>query len=62
MNQKLSYGVSVKMSINLLLRINLNKYHIPVSSFLAEGYNKYKEYSLINGDDSLKRRKLLKSF
>lgn len=61
MKQKLSYGVSVKMSINLLLRINLNEYLISVSSFLAEGFNKYKEYSSISRDDALKRNKLLKS-
>lgn len=49
------------MSIHLILRINLNEYHIPVSSFLAEGFNKYGEYSSISRDETPKRNEQLKS-
>lgn len=48
------------MSIHLLLRINLNKYHIPISSFIAEGFNKYRDRS-INRGKALKRKEELKS-
>lgn len=48
------------MSIHLVLRINLNKYHIPISSFIAEGFNKYRDHS-INRGKALKRKEQLKS-
>lgn len=35
-------GCICQQVINLLLRINLNKYYVPVSSFLTEGFNKYR--------------------
>lgn len=48
------------MSIHLLLRINLNKYLIPISYFIAERFNKYRDHSIYRGK-ALKRKEQLKS-